>query len=79
MNKLAKALAKQVGSDCSRCFLESCYGSSTGWRDAPCAQEGSAEFVSFTLCQVLFHPVKHIFDSSLEKQSKSVVKNVSYT
>ena len=72
---LAKALANQVGSACTRCLRASCSGSTTGWRDAPCAQEGSPEFVSYALCQVLFHLVKYMFGENTKEHSKTAVKN----
>lgn len=72
---LVQALAKQVGSSCTRCLRPSCSGSTTGWRDAPCAQEGSENYVSYALCQALFHLVKFMFGDGYEENSKVAIKN----
>lgn len=72
---LVQALTKQVGSSCTRFLRASYSGSTTGWRNAPYAQEGSPEFVSYALCQVLFHLVKFMYGDGLEGHSKSAVKN----
>lgn len=41
----------------------------------PCDQEGSPEFVSYDLCQVIFHLVKIMHNDKLEAQRKMVVTN----
>lgn len=73
---LVQVLAKLVVSSCTRCLRASCSGFNTGWRDAPFAQEGSPEFVSYAHCQVLFHLMKVMYGDGLEEHSKSAVKNI---
>lgn len=64
-------LAKKLGVNCSRCFRESCTGSSSGWKDAPCSQKGSEEFVSYEFCIALFHLLKFFFHTDNPKHIDS--------
>lgn len=70
-------LAKKLGVKCSRCFRESCTGSSSGWKNAPCSQEGTEEFVSYEFCIALFHLLKFFFHTDNQKHIDSAKIMVS--
>lgn len=73
-------LTAKTGSNCTRCLRApgTCSGAPGGesWTAAPCADESSETFMSFRICQVLHHLLKHMYKSEISELDDPMRKMV---